>query len=115
MKSGYQKILVIIAVVLYVVLLPWPVYVILPYVLFSGDIKYVVLLSAFVIEYALGIFLLIRQYGRIRALKTTWSKINFGLVAVSLIAYSYCPLLPPPFYGAIPYLIGVYNAFMKGY
>jgi hypothetical protein len=59
----------------------------LPYFLFSGWVKYAAIYLAFIVEAALGVYLTIRQYGRMREKKTTGSKILFGLTAVSFAAY----------------------------
>lgn len=87
MYSKFRNVLLIICVVLYVALLPWGAYVALPYFLFSGWVKYAAIYLAFIVEAALGVYLTLRQYRRMRKKKTTGSKIIFGLTGVSFAAY----------------------------
>ncbi len=87
MKSTFRTVLLVICVVLYVALLPWGAYVVLPYMLFTGWVKYFAIYLAFIIEAALGTFLTIRQFRKMRETKKIWPKVIFGLVCISFAAY----------------------------
>lgn len=88
MKSNFRTVLLVICAVLYIALLPWAVYVALPYVIFSGWVKYLAIYLSFIIEAALGTYLTVRQLGKMKEKKSTSSKIIFGLVVVSFATYA---------------------------
>lgn len=46
---------IIVRVILFILLLPWPVYVILSYNLFSGTSKYIAILVYYILEIFIGI------------------------------------------------------------
>jgi peptidoglycan/LPS O-acetylase OafA/YrhL len=97
-----SRVLVIILAVLYVILLPWPLYVFLPYMLFSGDAKIAAILAAFVIEFAIGIYLNIRQFKKMKSTEKTGTKVLFGVLALSFLIYAV---------SAIVYLVQVVSSY----
>ncbi len=103
MEQKKGNVLVIVAAVLYVILLPWPLYVVLPYMVFSGPAKIAAILIAFVVEFALGIFLCIRQFNNQKVSKKTGSRVLFGVLALSFIVYAV---------SAIVYLVQVFASYL---
>lgn len=88
MNQSLKKIMIIVFVIIYIALLPWPLYVALPYMLFSGWMKTFAILIVFAIEFFLGIYLGVRRLKIMIETKKTGSKIVFGLVSVSFLIYA---------------------------
>jgi hypothetical protein len=82
------KFLVIILAVLYVILLPWPAWVILPYMFFSGGVKIAAILIAFAIELVLGVYLNILQYNHQKETKKTGARVLAIILALSYLIYA---------------------------
>lgn len=77
-----------ICIVLYIALLPWPLYVAFAYMLFSGRVKTLSILFVFAAELALGAFLAARQFKKMRAEKKAGPKIAFGLILAGSLIYA---------------------------
>lgn len=94
-----KKILSIMSIVLYVFLLPWPVFVMGSYLWLETEFRVIVPLSLIVFEFLLGILLLLRLWLTVKFKKTLWRIVvnilligSFLLFCGSLI-YIYAPLL----------------------
>jgi hypothetical protein len=88
MKTTFEKVLRVFRVILYVILLPWPLYVVLPILFIGPGIQPLITLFVFALEIVLGIFLTTKQFNKQKETKKIGSRIYFGVLLLSLLVYS---------------------------
>lgn len=88
MKLSLKSVLIVIGAILYVILLPWPVWVILNLFIFAEWIRSYIILLCLAVEIALGIFFTIRQFKKQKETKKTGSKVLFGVILVTSSVYA---------------------------
>lgn len=88
MNKGIQSVLKIASIILYVILLPWPLYVALPYMIFTGWMVPAEILTTFAIELTLGVTLVISFIKRFKDNKKLGFRIGFFLLLISFAIYS---------------------------
>ncbi len=74
--------------VIYFLLLLWPAYVAISYMLISGSIKIIGMFIMFAIEITQGVFIALRILKRIKETNKISSKIHFGIISGSWLIYT---------------------------
>lgn len=87
MKKPSIKFFKVVRSILYLILLPWPLYALIPYWFFTiAWIKYSIILIV-AVELALGVFLIVTMAKRLGTAKI-WAKLLFAALCLSFIIYS---------------------------
>jgi hypothetical protein len=93
MKISAKDFFKIMSIVFFVILLPWPIYILMFYMIFPEILKIVAILSLFAIEFAIGTYLVTTYFNNMKKKKKIGSKIIFGIITLSFTIYSFTAIM----------------------